>query len=62
MHLPHIISIASLSDADIEHLAHDAHAQGLGRDACPFAHESRAARRWLAAFALAADAPGLAPA
>ena len=53
MHLPHIVSIASLSDADIERLAHDARAEGHGLDACPFAHDSRAARHWLAAFAAA---------
>ncbi len=60
MHLPHIVSIASLSEADIERLAHDAHAEGHGLDACPFAQESRAGRRWLAAFAVTAESQGLA--
>ena len=62
MHLPHIVSIASLSVADIERLAHATHAEGHGPDACPFAHESRAGRHWLAAFAGAACLQDLAPA
>ena len=60
MQLPHIVSIASLSDADIERLAHAAQVEGHGPDACPFAHESRAGRHWLAAFAGTVNAQGLA--